>query len=64
MSRSGTRHRRDALRAHKCFAPAKPWDGRNSLPTGQIKSGAPTGPCPVGTRDIILAGCLINYYAQ
>ena len=64
MSRSGTRRRRDALRAHKRFAPGKTL-GRTKFTFGrQIKSGVPAGLCPVGARDIILAGCLINYYPQ
>ena len=64
MSRSGTRRRRDALRAYKRFALAKPWAGQNSRLAGLVQSGAPAGLCPVGRRDIILAGCLINYYAE
>ena len=34
-------------------------------PPRQIQSrGGPHGAGPVGKRDIILAGCLINYYAK
>ena len=64
MSRSGTRRRRDALCAHKCFACGKTLF-RTEFTSGRMTSD-PGSPCglPHGARDIILAGCLINYYAQ
>lgn len=63
-SRSGTRPRRDALRARKRFAPGKTLD-RTEFTSGrpnQIRG--PRGALPRWARDIILSGCLINYYAQ
>ena len=64
MSRSGTRRRRDALCAHKRFAPGKTlgWTEFTSGRPNQIRG--PRGALPRGGRDIILAGCLINYYAE
>ena len=63
MSRSGTR-KRAAPGAYKRFAPAKPCSRRDPFPAGGHLIGAPMRSAAWGLRDIILAGCLINYYAQ
>lgn len=64
MFRSGTRRRRDALCAFKRFAKQNLEIGGIHSRQFEINHGVPVRRKPHGERDIILAGCLINYYAK
>lgn len=64
MSRSGTRRRRDACCAYKRFAKQNLELAGIHFRQVEINGGAPVGHMPHGARDIILAGCLVNYYTE
>lgn len=64
MSRSGTRRRRDALCAFNCFATQNLEIGGIHSRQFEINHGPPCGVRRMEGRDIILAECLINYYAK
>ena len=51
--------------AYKRFAAGKTLMPAEFTSAEQMKSprGVPTEPAPWGARGVILAGCLINYYA-
>ena len=70
MFRSGTRRkagralRVQAFCAYKRFAKQNLEIGEIHFRQFEINHGAPVRRQPHGARDIILAGCLINYYAE